>query len=132
MAEGSSGGSNTILIVVVIGLVLFLLVSKVSSSIAAVNKSVKDTYTPGTAASAAITSLGPALGKFASSLFDSKPGYTAPTSSTPSLDQSADAAARGVASGTGVSGTWGNQLDTPSWASSSSSSAFSDDSTLYV
>jgi hypothetical protein len=111
----TEGNSNTLLLVVVVGLVIYFLISKTQKAVASVNQSVRQTYTGGTAAAAVATSLAPALGAF---LSQEVKGLSSPSSSSSSSGYytSSD------------SGGYGDGLLSPSFADNSGSSAFSDDS----
>jgi len=63
--------TSTVLIVVVIGAVVYALFSKAERTLTSVNRSNKQTYTAGTAASSVITNVAPALGTFLGQLVES-------------------------------------------------------------
>jgi flagellar basal body-associated protein FliL len=66
--------TSTILVVVVVGVVIYMLFSKAEKTIAGANRSIKQTYTTGTAAASVVTNLAPALGKFLGNLLDDSDG----------------------------------------------------------
>jgi len=66
--------TSTVLIVVVIGAVIYMLFSKAERTLTSVNRSNKQTYTAGTAASSVITNVAPALGSFLGKLVESFTG----------------------------------------------------------
>lgn len=79
MAESSS--SNTMIIVLIaVAVVAWMLFSKAERTVKSVNTSNKETYTTGTAVSAAVTNLAPALGQFLSGLWS---GGSTSSSSSP-------------------------------------------------
>ncbi len=87
------GGNKGVLIaVVVVAAVVWILFNKSASTVANVNRNIKQTYTTGTTVNAVATSLAPALGTFLQNLQRSPaPSYTtgAPYSSSSNIDYSA-------------------------------------------
>lgn len=71
------GNKGILIAVVVVAAVVWILFNKASSTVAGVNKNIKQTYTTGTTINAVATSLAPALGAFASNLAArNAPSYT--------------------------------------------------------
>lgn len=61
-------GKGVLIAVVVVAVVAWLLFNKASSTVAGVNKNIKQTYTTGTTINAVATNVAPALGTFLSGL----------------------------------------------------------------